>query len=129
VILEQLSWQTKQGVSAMKIAFVIAILGSVAAGSAAAAAEITDIDYLRANRCKGLAVGSGVTDSPALDAYLKEARRGRFPAALTRGDQEFDRAKKDARHSKERYAAELSGACAAYRGGSQTAASPAAPAS
>ena len=115
----------------MKIAFVVVMLGSVAAGSAAAAAEITDIDYLRANRCKGLAVGSGIADSPALDAYLKEARRGRFPAALARADQEFDRAKRDARRSggKERFAAELNGACAAYTASSQTAASPAAPAS
>ena len=113
----------------MKIALVVAMLGSVVAGSAAAAAEITDIDYIRANRCKGLTVGSGLADNPALEAYLKEARRGRAPFALTRADQEFDRAKRDARHSKERYAAELNGACAAYVGGAQTAQSPAAPAS
>lgn len=113
----------------MKIALVIAMLGSVAAGSAAAAEGVTDLDYIRANRCKGLAVGTGVTDTKGLDGYLKEARRGRAPFALAHADQEFDKAKKDARRNGGKVAAELGGACAAYMGGSQTTAAQPTPAS
>lgn len=105
----------------MKIALVIAMLGATAAGSAAAAENITDLDYIRANRCKGLAVGSGLTDTKAIDEYLKEAHVGRFQMAEVRANQEFDRARRDAKRAgKERFAAELNGACAAYRSSSQT---------
>ena len=48
---------------------VIALAAVALAGSASAAEKVTDVDYLKANRCKGLATSihgaAAICDSPA----------------------------------------------------------------
>lgn len=75
----------------------------------------TDADYLKASRCRGIAVGLGA-DPAAINNYLKHAAGGRSPSVLARADDEFDRGKREARggDGKDRLRAELSGPCAAY---------------
>lgn len=104
-------------------AVTLASLSLASAASFAAAAQgPTDVDYLKASRCRGIAVGLGA-DPSAITSYLKQAAGGRSPAIQARADEEFDRAKRAARgDAKERLRAELSGPCAAY------AATPAGPA-
>ncbi len=109
----------------MKIAVIAFMLCGAAAGSAFAAKNVTDIDYIKATRCKGLAVGSGLTATKGLDAYLKAASRGRMQVAEDRAQSEFERARRQTKSDEGRahYAAELAGACSAYMGGPQTTAS------
>lgn len=102
----------------MKYAFLTLSIVFIA-GSASAADKASDVDYLRANRCKGLAAGlPGVVDSQALDAFIKAERGARVPYVLERGAEEQARAKKEARSEdrRERLTAELAGACQAYVG-------------
>lgn len=90
-----------------------------AAGTAVAADRITDVDYLRASRCKGLAEAlPGVVDGQSLDAYLKSAGRQRPAAIYARAEGEAERARRQARSedSKARLTAELTGPCQAYLG-------------
>jgi hypothetical protein len=98
------------------IAMVLAGASLVAAGSAAASDKVTDLDYLKASRCKGIATATGA-DTAGLDAYLKAAERGRQAVIVERGETEIDRAKREARGDrKARAEAELAGACSAYTG-------------
>lgn len=99
----------------MNIAAIsLASLSLASAASAAAAAPATDVDYLRASRCRGIAVGLGA-DPSAITSYLKQAAGGRTPTVLDRADEEFRRAKREARgDGKDRLRAELDGPCAAY---------------
>lgn len=90
----------------------------VAAGSAAA---VSDVDYLRANRCRGLAAaGVATVDTAAMDAFLKTEGRTRTTFVMDRGKAEFDRAKRegktDSAERKARLTAELNGPCQAYKG-------------
>jgi hypothetical protein len=101
-------------------AVALVSLGLASAASLAVAAPSTDVDYLRASRCRGIAVGLGA-DPAAINAYLKSAMAGRPPAILDRADEEFDRAKRQIRgDSKTRLQAELDGPCAAYAGATKT---------
>ena len=91
----------------------------VAAGSAAAA--VSDVDYLRANRCRGLAAaGVATVDTAAMDAFLETEGRTRTTFVMDRGKAEFDRAKRegktDSAERKARLTAELNGPCQAYKG-------------
>ena len=95
----------------------IAAFASVA-GSAAAA--VSDVEYLRANRCRGLAEG-GLTqvDTAGMDAFLKAEGRTRNAYVAERGKAEFDKAKREAKtdstEKKAKLTAELSGPCQAYK--------------
>jgi hypothetical protein len=101
-------------------AVALASLSLASAASLAVAAPATDADYLRASRCRGIAVGLGA-DPAAINAYLKTAVAGRSPAILDRADGEFVRAKREARgDGKERLQAELAGPCAAYAAPTRT---------
>ena len=103
----------------MKLApIALTTLSLAIAGSAAASGRVTDVDYLKANRCKGLATGAGAGDTTALDATLKAEGRSRADAVLQRGQEELTRAKREASKSdlKERVTAELNGPCMAYLG-------------
>lgn len=108
----------------MKTAAVLfATLGLACAGAATAATErVTDLDYLKANRCKGLAVGLAAGDTSSLDALIKDQGRYRADAILQRADAEVTRAKREASNSdlKERLSAELNGPCLAYMSGGKT---------
>src|SRR5215831_20020595 len=104
----------------MKAAAVVLIaLGLAGATAASAADRVSDLDYLKANRCKALAVGLGSGDTASLDAMLKAQGRSRSDAVLQRASEEALRAKKEASRPelKDRLSAELSDACSAYMSG------------
>jgi len=100
----------------MKIAAVLlATVGLACAGVASASTHVSDVDYLRANRCKGLAMGLGA-DTASLDALIKTEGRSRAESIVLRAQNELDRGKREAAKSdlKERLTAELNGPCEAY---------------
>jgi hypothetical protein len=103
---------------------IIALVTALAAGSTATAAgKVTDVDFLKANRCKGLATTlTGVVDTASLDAFIKAERGARQPYVIDRAGEEFAKAKKEARSEdrKERLTAELTGGCQAYLGDSSS---------
>lgn len=103
----------------MKVAaIVLAAASFVAAGSAFAAERASDLDYLKAARCKGIAEGVGATDTASLDAFLKSNGTGRVAYVAERASSEQDKAKREGRKGerKERLTAELNGPCMAYMG-------------
>lgn len=106
----------------MKFAALTLIAATLAAGSASAASSnVTDVDFLKANRCKGLATSlTGVVDTASLDSFIKSERIGRHTFIVDRAGEEFNRARKEAKSAdrKERLTAELTGPCQAYLGGS-----------
>ena len=98
---------------------IIAMAAVFAAGSAAASDKVTDVDFLKANRCKGLATSlTGVVDTSSLDSFIKAERGARAPYVMERADEEFAKAKKEAKGAdrKDRLTAELTGSCQAYFG-------------
>jgi len=101
-------------------AIALAAAGLLAAGAAAASDRVTDLDYLKASRCKGLATGLG-SDTAGFDAFLKEQSRSRSVMVIDRGDTEMTRGKREASRgdAKDRLSAELSGPCVAYTGSSK----------
>jgi hypothetical protein len=100
-------------------AILLATLGLAIAGSAIASEKLSDVDYLRANRCRGLAAGQGAGDTAGLDALIKTEGRSRLEMIYTRGQEEMERGKRDASHidSKDRLTAELNGPCMAFMSG------------
>lgn len=99
---------------------VIALVAAGLATPAFASGKVTDVDYLKANRCAGLATSiEGVVDPAALNSFVKSERGARPTYVVDRGVEEFKRAKKEAKSTdrKERLTAELTGACQAYMGG------------
>ena len=103
----------------MKAAAILVVtLGLVCAGVASATEHVTDLDYLKANRCKGLAVGLGAGDTASLDALLKSEGRTRSDAIVQRAAEEFTKAKREAAKTdlKDRSSAEFNGPCLAYMG-------------
>ena len=100
----------------MKFAALALVAVTLSAGSASATERVTDLDYLKASRCKGLATRlPGVVDPAAIEAFLKAAPGARLPIILERANDEFERARREARSEdrKERLTAELAGACQA----------------
>ena len=104
----------------MKFAiFALAATVFAAAGAASASDKVTDVDFLKANRCKGLAASlTGVVDTASLDSFIKTERGTRPLYVMERAGAEFARAKREARSQdrKERLTAELTGGCQAYLG-------------
>jgi hypothetical protein len=101
-------------------AVTLASLSLASSASLAFAAPVTDVDYLRASRCRGIAAGLGA-DTSAINAYLKAATAGRGPSILERADDEYATAKRQAHgDGRERLQAELSGPCAAFAGPTKT---------
>jgi hypothetical protein len=103
----------------MKYALLALVVTAVAA-PAFAAEKITDVDYMKANRCKGLATSiEGVVDPAALNSFIKAERGARATYVVDRGEEEFKRAKKEGKSAdrKERLTAELTGPCQAFLGG------------
>jgi hypothetical protein len=100
----------------MKAVIASTFLSFAVAASAAAADRVSDVDYLRASRCKGLAAAQGGADTAGLDAFLKDQGRNRLPYIQEQGQAERARGKRDGANAamKERVAAELSGPCGAY---------------
>ena len=109
----------------MKYAAVLLVtLATATAGVASASSRVTDMDYLRANRCKGLAEGLGGADTASLDAMLRAEGRTRADAVVQRASEELTRGKREAAKSdlKDRLTAELNGPCMAYLSGGKDAA-------
>ena len=101
----------------MKFAVFAFAAVTLAAGSASAAENMTDLQYLKANRCKGLATTlSTVADPAAIDAFIKADRGARMPFIQERATNEFQRARREAKGEdrKDRLTAELTGACQAF---------------
>ena len=98
-------------------AIALAAVGLLAAGAASASERVSDLDYMKASRCKGIATALG-SDSAGLDAFLKAQSRSRLSYVIERGDAELARGKRDASKAelKDRTGAELSGPCMAYVG-------------
>ena len=104
----------------MKTAVVLLVtFGLLGAGAASASDKISDLDYLKASRCKAIATGLGSGDTAALDAMLKTQGRSRSDAVLQRASEEMDRAKHETAQTdrKDRLSAELAGPCVAYMSG------------
>ena len=96
-------------------AVLLAALGLAVSGAAVASDHLTDVDYLKANRCRGLAEGLGAGDTASLDAMIKAEGRSRSEAIVQRASDEQNRARKEAAKSdlKDRLTAELNGPCVA----------------
>jgi hypothetical protein len=104
----------------MKIAAITLVaLSLAAAGSAVASSGVTDVDYIKASRCKGLATGLGSGDTAALDAFLKTEGRSRNDIIIQKAGEEMSKAKREASRTdaKDRLSAELNGSCMAYMSG------------
>ena len=102
----------------MRIApIALSAVAILIAGSAAAADRATDVDYLRASRCRGIAAGLSA-DTSALDAFLKTEGRSRNEFIHQKGEEEQARGKRDAKRSEDggKAASELNGPCQAYKG-------------
>jgi len=99
------------------VPIALTALSLAIAGSAAASGRVTDVDYLKASRCKGLAQGTGA-DTSGLDAFIKAEGRSRQDVVLRMANEQLDRAKHEAANAnlKDKVTAELSGACSAYMG-------------
>ena len=104
----------------MRTAAVVMSL-SFAATGAFAASPATDVDYLKASRCKGIAVGVGGVDTAQLDAFLKREGRVREPTILERAAAAQASAKREARNTERqpKLTAELQGTCAVYMNGGE----------
>ena len=102
-------------------AMTFAAVALLAAGAASASERVSDLDYMKAARCKGIAASLG-SDTAALDAFLKEQSRSRVSYVIGRGEEEMTRGKRDAAKTdlKARTGAELSGPCSAYMGQAKT---------
>jgi hypothetical protein len=106
----------------MKItALALAAMTALTAATPSFAADrVTDVDFLKANRCKGLAASiDGVIDPTSLDSFIKAERGSRAPYVTERATEEFNRARKEGRSAdrRERLTAELAGPCQAYLAG------------
>jgi len=110
-----------EGSQNMKLAIAIAAASLSVAGAAAAAEHVTDVDYLKASRCRGIASGLGA-DTAGLDAFLKAESRSRVDFILRRGEDEASRAKRETRDAnlKDRLSGELASTCTAYMGPGKT---------
>ena len=101
-------------------AILLAALSLAAAGAASATERMSDMDYLKANRCLGIAAGLNAADTAGLNALLKAQGRSRSEPILLRGQDELGRAKRESERAsyKEQLTAELNGPCMAYMGAS-----------
>lgn len=105
----------------MKFAALALVVAALSAGAASAADRVTDVDFLRANRCKGLATSiNGVVDPNALNTFIKAESGARAPYVMERASDEFQKARKEAKSEdrRDRLTAELNGPCQAYMGDS-----------
>jgi hypothetical protein len=99
----------------MKSAAFVGAIALTVAGGAMAKPALSEADYLRASRCRGLAAGFGVID-PGFGAVLKATAGERGATLQERAGAEFIRARREAVHSDghDRLAAELTGGCKVF---------------
>jgi hypothetical protein len=106
----------------MRIAAIIVALAATAASAAhAQPGRLTDVEYLQAARCAGLAeAGIGGADAASINALMKAEGRGRAgfiadKAEATRA-QVMRQANRASTERKAGFAAELAGACQRFIG-------------
>lgn len=96
-------------------ATLLALAGATAV-SAQPAERLSDSQFVKAARCKGLAKADGV-DTKGVDAVIKANKRGRADFVLDKALNAKNDAARQARSAREggkaEIAAELAGACAA----------------
>jgi hypothetical protein len=97
------------------IALLAAVAGLAMAGAAVAQDQVSDAAFLKANRCKGLAVGLGADVAP-FKAYLRNQGRSRADMVLFKASGDAGQAQREAANpaNKDRLTAELAGPCSAY---------------
>lgn len=107
----------------MRTAFaVFALTAAVATAASAQPNRLTDVEYLQAARCSGLAASEalGAMDTASVEALLKAQRLGRAGYIVDKAEQSKADAKRLANRAKaERKAgllAERAGTCARYFG-------------
>ena len=110
----------------MRIHVTVAAIASMIAGAANAAPHrVSDLDYLNARRCQGLAEGLRVTGEAVRLAAFNEAQgRIRISAIHDMGWDEYRRAKRQASDPAQADArrTELAARCALFGGGGEEAA-------
>jgi hypothetical protein len=116
--------------TAIALTATAAIAAAVTATAASASDRLSDVDYIRANRCRALVASSelGGQDATAFDALIKEQSRGRAPYIMSKGEDAQDSAKRAIKSGddlrKQRLVAERDGAtCQAFTGGTSLTAS------
>lgn len=104
----------------MKIFTISVFAMSVAAGAASAAqSSMTDVEYIKASRCAGIAKTlTNVVDSGQLADLVKAERGVRADYVIGRAGDAFEQGRKEAKKEarRETLTAELSGPCAALLG-------------
>jgi len=109
----------------MKTILVSALVLAGLASAAQAAPAVTDIQYLQAARCRGLAASEalGKLDTTALDSFLRSEGQSRdLPvraAATNRIGSALAQAEKATGEKKAKLLAERDGVCAAWLRGGQ----------
>jgi len=107
----------------MKTLLIAAALMTAVSATAVAAqpaARLSDAQFVKASRCKGLAKSEalGAVDTSALDAVLKDNRRGRADHIVDKANTATDMAQSEARRAGDERKAELiaerDGACQAF---------------
>jgi hypothetical protein len=108
----------------MKILAVSVFAMSVVASAASAAqSTLTDVQYIKASRCAGIAKTlTNVVDSEQLAALVKSERGVRADYVVGRAGDAFEQGRKEAKKEarRENLTAELTGSCAALLGGEAT---------
>jgi len=105
--------------AAIVIAGLFAAASAVAAvpASAESAQRLSDVAYIAAARCEGLAQGAKV-DSASIKSLLDAQDNGRNTYILDKAEQVREDARHEASHAQgyaeQKVTAELSGACQAY---------------
>ena len=101
---------------------LILVAGLGATAASAQPGRLTDVAYMQAARCVGLASSTnlGAGDGGSMGAWLKTQATGREPFVLDKADEMQRKAKREAdradQYSKPKLAAELSGACTTLKG-------------
>nr|WP_295107864.1 hypothetical protein [uncultured Caulobacter sp.] len=104
---------------------IIATAAVASFASVAHAGPVTNLQFLEAARCRGLAGSEnlGKLDTAALDAFLRTEASARDPAALNSAQNKMKSAAKEADAAsgdkKAKLLAEREGACGAYMGGAK----------
>jgi hypothetical protein len=94
----------------------------LASAATAVAAPVTDVGYIQAAHCKGVADGSGKS-SAALDTFIRKQGYVREEAVVVRAKEEVERGRHEAKNASDQAQAELSGVCAAWLSNPDTAGS------
>ena len=101
----------------MRIAAITLVAAGLFATASVAAEGVTDNQFLKANRCRGLAASGKLTpvDVSAIDAYIKEGAKLRGGYQLEKAREVQANAKREAKYQdrQARLDAELTGACMA----------------